>query len=67
MDTADMVAGTTYQYAVKFAMTVVSDGTTRTGSTLPAFRVDQSLTFVPSPGAAALVALAGLVGGRRRK
>jgi hypothetical protein len=46
MDTADMVAGTTYQYAVKFAMTVVSDGTTRTGSTLPAFRVDQSLTFV---------------------
>jgi hypothetical protein len=67
MDTADMVAGTTYQYAVKFAMTVVSDGVTRTGSTNTSFRVDQSLTFVPSPGAAALVALAGLVGGRRRK
>jgi hypothetical protein len=49
MDTADMVAGTTYQYKVQFAMTVVSDGVTRTGSTNTSFRVNQSPTFALGP------------------
>jgi hypothetical protein len=49
MDTADMVAGTTYSYKARFAMTVVSDGVTRTGSTNTSFRVDQSLTFALGP------------------
>jgi len=58
-----------FTMALKFAMTVVSDGVTRSGSTNTAFRVDQSLTFantIPSPGAVALLGLSALVSGRRR-
>ncbi len=58
-----------FTMALKFAMTVVSDGVTRSGSTNAAFRVDQSLTFanaIPSPGAVALLGLSALVSGRRR-
>jgi hypothetical protein len=50
-----------------FAMTVVSDGVTRSGSTNADFRVDQTLSFaVPAPGAAALIAMAGGFIRRRR-
>jgi len=68
IDTADMVNGTTYLFKAQFAMTAVSNGVTKTGSTDTNFRVSQSLTFasIPSPGSAALVALAGLVGRRRK-
>jgi hypothetical protein len=68
LDTADMDALKTYTFAAKFAMTVVSNGVTKTGSTDANFRVNQSLTFaaIPSPGSAALVALAGLIGRRRK-
>jgi hypothetical protein len=58
-----------FTMALKFAMTVVSDGVTRSGSTNAAFRVDQTLTFantIPSPGAVALLGLSALVSGRRR-
>lgn len=55
----------------KFCMTVVSDGTQKAGSTDTNFRVNsQTLQFamanVPSPGSAALVALAGMVSRRRK-
>ena len=66
IDMADMVAGTTYTFAAKFGMTVVSDGVTKVGSTDANFRVNQSLTFaVPAPGAVAAIGLAGLIGRRR--
>ena len=69
LDTADMTAGTSYLFKTTFGMTGVSNGTTVAGSTNTNFRVNGvSLTFaaVPSPGAAALVALAGMVGRRRK-
>ncbi|MGA1265933.1 MAG: hypothetical protein ACO32J_02000 [Phycisphaerales bacterium] len=68
IDITDALEGD-FTMALKFAMTVVSDGVTRSGSTNAAFRVDQSLTFantVPSPGAVALLGLSALVSGRRR-
>jgi hypothetical protein len=68
IDITDAIEGD-FTMALKFAMTVVSDGVTRSGSTNAAFRVDQSLTFantVPSPGAVALLGLSALVSGRRR-
>jgi hypothetical protein len=70
IDITDVVATAVegdFTMHLKFAMTVVSDGVTRTGSTNADFRVDQTLSFaVPAPGAAGLLALAGL-GGRRRR
>jgi len=66
LDTADMEAGKKYTLSCIFAMTVISDGVTKTGSTDTNFRVNQSLTFVPAPGAVALVGLAGLMSRRRR-
>lgn len=65
LDMADMVAGTTYTLSCKFAMTVITDGQTKAGSTDTNFRVNQSLTFVPGPGAIAAVSLAAFL--RRRR
>jgi MYXO-CTERM domain-containing protein len=39
----------------------------QTGPTYPTYGVDVSVGVVPAPGAVALVAIAGLAGGRRRK
>jgi len=59
LDMADMVAGTTYTRSCKLAMTVVSDGVTKTGSTDTNFRVNQSLTFVSALGCATPPGAAG--------
>jgi len=67
IDTADMVAGTTYTFKMQFTFSCVSDGVTKNGSTDANFRVSQSLTFaaVPGPGALAAVSLAAFL--RRRR
>ena len=65
LDTADMVAGTTYTFAMKFTFSCVSDGVSKNGSTDANFRINQSLTFVPGPGALAAVSLAAFL--RRRR
>jgi hypothetical protein len=50
-----------------FAMTVVSDGVTRSGSTSADFRVDQALTYaVPAPAALSVLGVAGLISRRRK-
>jgi hypothetical protein len=52
---------------LKFAMTVVSDGVTRSGSTNADFRVDQTLSFaVPAPAALSVLGVAGLISRRRK-
>jgi hypothetical protein len=61
----------TFTMALKFGMTVVSDGVTRSGSTDAAFRVDQTLTFanatpIPAPAALSLLGAAGLISRRRK-
>ena len=66
LDTADMVAGTTYTFKMQFIFSCVSDGIVQNGSTDANFRINQSLTFaVPAPGAVAAIGLAGLIGRRR--
>jgi len=68
IDTADMTAPGDYNVTIKLCMTGVSNGATVTGSTNANFRSNTTLTFaaVPAPGAAALVAIAGLVSRRRK-
>jgi hypothetical protein len=62
------VEADSFTMALKFAMTVVSDGVTRSGSTSADFRVDQSLTFanVPAPAALSVLGVAGLISRRRK-
>jgi hypothetical protein len=62
------VEASTFTMALKFAMTVVSDGVTKSGSTDTAFRVDQTLTFanVPAPAALSVLGVAGLISRRRK-
>jgi hypothetical protein len=61
-------ASTVKTMTMKFAIAGKQNGTTTfTGATSAAGRFDHTLTFaVPAPGAAALLALAG-IGGRRRR
>ena len=60
-------AATNNQLTLKFAVAGKQNGTTTfTGATSTAGRFQYTLTFVPAPGAAALIGLAGLLGKRRR-